>query len=99
MSFRTCEECRHCNVRNKKVKKGVDKKGNMQYEYIPEYNCSYFRLTHATPQKNCDEFVGWLTIFEYLMDTQPEMVNELLSNMKLKVVNANNKCGFSIVGE
>lgn len=89
-------DCRFCTHKFKKVKKGKNKRGEDMYDVLTRYHCSHQGVTHAIPQENCQDYLGHLTIFEYLMDTQPDAVNEVLGAFDLRVVGSNNKWGFDI---
>lgn len=94
---KTCStDCRFCSFKFQKIKKGTNKFGETIYDVLTKYHCSYQKVTHASPQEDCPDFLGHQTMFEYLMDTQPDTVNQLLSSMGLRVVGSNNKWGFDI---
>ncbi len=92
----TCEECRFGSMKHRKVKAGTDAKGRQKFRMLRNYHCAYQKVTHGTDQTNCQDYLGHQTMFEYLMDTQPDEVNKLLSRMNLKVVGSRNKWGFDI---
>lgn len=96
MARTDCRECRHGSLRHQKHKAGVDKRGRPRYNVVTKYYCGFDSITHATTQIACKEYVGWQTMFEYLMGTQPDVVNELLTKMRLRVVGSRNKHGFDI---
>lgn len=89
-------ECRFCSYKYHKVKKGKNRQGREIYDVLTKYHCSYQKVTHATPQENCQDYLGHMTLFEYLMHKQPDTINQLLSDMDLRVVGSNNKWGFEI---
>lgn len=91
----SCGECRHGTIKSKKIKGGIDSKtGERQFKLIPQYHCGYNNVTHSMDQATCDDYVGEMTIFEYLMMTQPNEINKLLTVMGMKVVSSRNKWGF-----
>jgi hypothetical protein len=97
MSLRTssCVDCRHGVVKSKKIKGRFDKETKQrEYKLIPTYHCRYTNVTHSLDQVGCDSYVGEMTMFEYLMMTQPDEVNKLLTAVDLKVVSSRNKWGF-----
>lgn len=91
----SCGECRHGTIKTKKIKGRMDpKSGEQQYKLIPIYHCGYKNLTNSVDQTQCEDYVGEMTIFEYLMMTQPDEVNKLLTTMGMQVVGSRNKWGF-----
>lgn len=91
----SCVECRHGTVKSKKIKAGFDRQtGERKYKLIPQYHCGFNNVTHSVDQTECNDYVGEMTIFEYLMMTQPDEVNKLLTVMDMKVVSSRNKWGF-----
>jgi hypothetical protein len=96
MKKTTCEECRFGSLKHRKLKDGVDRKGRQRFKMLTNYHCSYQKVTHGTDQTGCKDYLGHLTMFEYLMETQPDEVNKLLSVMDLRVVHSRNKWGFDI---
>jgi hypothetical protein len=92
----SCVECRFGTLKHRKIKAGTDARGRQRFKMLTNYHCSYNRVQHGTDQTDCQDYLGHLTIFEYLMDTQPDEVNKLLSRMNLKVVGSRNKWGFDI---
>ena len=99
MQKTTCLECRHGTFRQQKVQAGKDKLGNVRHDYVPKYICSFHNVTHGVDQTSCGDYIGDITLFEYLMHTQPQKLYDLLSRFGLKVVNSKCKQGFDIVGE
>lgn len=96
IATKNCENCRHYAAHTEKIKIGVSDSGSPKFRIIPKWHCCYHNITHATEQTNCDSFVGHTTLFEYLMYKQPDVVNNLLKIMDLRVVSAKNRWGFDI---
>jgi hypothetical protein len=96
MTKTTCSKCRHGSMKHRKVKKGVNREGKPMYRMLRSFHCSFQKTRHATDQTNCDDYLGHQTMFEYLMHKQPDVVNELLTRMRLRVVGSRNKWGFDL---
>lgn len=91
----SCVECRHGTIKTKRIKAGFDRDTRKRlFKLIPQYHCMYKSITHSLDQDNCYDYVGHLTMFEYLMMTQPDEVNKLLTLANLRVVHSRNKWGF-----
>ena len=97
MKKTSCLECRYGVPKQQKIKAGKDKYGRNIFDYIPKYYCRYDHVTHATDQTVCDEYLGYMTLFEYLTLAYPQNLYDVLSAFNLKVVNSRNKFGFDIV--
>jgi hypothetical protein len=97
MQKRSCLDCRHGVVKKQKVRAGTDKYDRAIFDYIPKYLCTFDNITHATDQTSCAEFVGDMTLFEYLSATDPQVLHDLLSRFNLRVIGSRNKHGFDIV--
>ncbi len=99
MQKKSCLDCRHGVVKKQKVRAGTDKYGKAIFDYIPKYLCTFDNITHAVDQIRCPEFVGDMTLFEYLSATDPQVLHDLLSKFHLRVIGSRNKYGFDIVRE
>jgi hypothetical protein len=99
MQKSSCLECRFGVVKKQKMRAGVDKYGKAIFDYIPKYLCTFDNITHATDQIACQEYLGDMTLFEYLSSTDPQGLHDLLSKFNLRVIGSRNKFGFDIVGE
>jgi hypothetical protein len=99
MQKRSCLDCRYGVVKKQKVRAGTDKYGKTIFDYIPKYLCTFDNITHAVDQTSCPEYVGYMTLFEYLSSTDPQALHDLLSKYNLRVIGSRNKHGFDIVKE
>lgn len=61
------------------------------------WHCRYRNITHGVDQYNCHDYVGEMTVMEYLFLTQPQTFYDMLSKFNLKIVDARNQYGFNIV--
>jgi hypothetical protein len=93
----SCLECRYGSLKHNKISDGKDSKGYPKFQIITKYFCAYDSIVHAVDQIDCPSYLGHLTLFEYLTQTQPQELYDLLSNFNLRVKDSRNKYGFDIV--
>lgn len=96
MTKTTCSRCRFGSSKHRKVRKGTNREGKPMFRMLHSYHCSFQKTQHATDQTRCNDYLGNQTLFEFLMHKQPDTMNELFTNMKLRVVGSRNKWGFDI---
>ena len=93
----SCLECRHGTFRQQRTQVGKNEKGVTLFDYVPKYMCGYHNITHGVDQISCKDYIGNITVFEYLAATHPQALYDVLSKFSLKVVSSGNKYGFDIV--